>query len=149
MTFIPTITNKLKSVFAQHDLEIVFTSANKLRHLLRPTKDTTDRDSKPGIYEVSCPDCEDKYVGQTSRTITARFKEHMRNVKYNRPHLSAVAKHILENGHWNISADSSRLVHVVNNKLRLDAYESYYIHRQQHLMNTDKGNIESDLFSLV
>jgi hypothetical protein len=38
------------------------------------------------------------YTGQTGRPFKTRFKEHMRDFKYNNRR-STVAQHLLENGH--------------------------------------------------
>lgn len=146
MSFIPKITNKLKTIFAQHKMDMVFKRENKLRQLLGTAKEKSDENLKSGIYEVNCPDCDEKYYGQTTRNLPVRFKEHMRHTKFNRPHLSAVAKHILSNEHWSISVDTAS---AVNDNKRLDAYESYYIRRQPNVMNTDNGNIDSVLFQTV
>lgn len=54
MTFVPQITNKIKSKFADYNLEIVFRSEQKLSCLLGSTKDKVDPLHKSGIYTIKC-----------------------------------------------------------------------------------------------
>jgi hypothetical protein len=44
---------------------------------------------------MSCEDCEGKYVGETSRSLGTRLKEHKRS----RGTLTAVGEHIKDTGH--------------------------------------------------
>lgn len=149
IVYAPEITNKLKQCFKQHNMAIVCASNNKLKSLLGSTKDKVDKLQKTGIYEVSCDDCEQKYIGQTSRNLKVRFGEHMSHVKYNRPQKSSVAEHILSNAHFNVSINNLKLIKSVNKLEKLDAYESYHIHKCTNSMNNDEGNIVSPLFCLL
>ena len=40
-----------------------------------------NNNKKSGIYKTKCKDCEGYYVGQTSRNLDTRYKEHTRHVK--------------------------------------------------------------------
>ena len=46
------------------------------------------------VYEIECPDCDMRYIGETGRRIHERFKEHA-----GRDHNSHFLKHTLEEGH--------------------------------------------------
>ena len=37
--------------------------------------------NKQDIYKIKSKDCEGCYIGQTSRNLETRYKEHMRHVK--------------------------------------------------------------------
>ncbi|KAJ8958672.1 hypothetical protein NQ318_016397 [Aromia moschata] len=54
------------------------------KRFLGNPKDKLDNNEKSGIYEISCKDCDQKYIGQTKRSILTRFKEHMAHLKYDR-----------------------------------------------------------------
>jgi hypothetical protein len=95
---------------------------------------------------------------QTRRNATARFKEHFRNIRYSRPHLSSVANHVLEhvnepNSNHTIKLDNLSPLKEIRKPSQLDAYESFLImklRKQNHeLMNGDDGNINSRLFDLL
>ena len=104
---------------------------------------------KSGIYQISCDDCNEIYIGQTKRTIKTRFKEHISHIKYNRPTKSAVASHTLKNGHLNISIENLSLLKASNDQYQLDAWESLYINKhKQRIMNINEEPILSTLFKL-
>ena len=50
-----------------------------MRNLLVRPKDPTPVDKQCGvIYHIECPECEQKYIGETSRPMGTRFKEHLK-----------------------------------------------------------------------
>jgi hypothetical protein len=63
---------------------------------LRPLKDHLGV-KYPGVYCVPC-ECGKMYVGQTSRNIGIRCKEHMRHLRVGQPEKSAMAEH-MDTGH--------------------------------------------------
>lgn len=67
--------------------------------MLLTTPPVTNCEKKSGIYEISCKDCYEKYVGQTRRSLETRFKDHMGRLKYRRIDISSVAQYALENTH--------------------------------------------------
>ena len=147
--FVPSITNKLKQKFSEHQMEIVYKNDNKLSNLLGSTKDKIEPLKKSGIYTVTCNECEKKYTGQTKRSIEKRFSEHCACIRLNQAHKSAVAAHVLIDGHTNINKNCVKLKKQVNDCRRLDAYEAFYIQNDTDSLNQDNGNIESYLFAKV
>lgn len=136
-------------------MQIVYTNNNKLRNILGSTKDITPIQERSGIYEISCVNCDAKYIGQTKRQVSIRYKEHKTNAKNKQIHRSAIAAHIHTPSddnplQHNIGTfeESVRLLKTVHNERKLDAYESLYISKTTNTMNADKGNIDSPLFSL-
>lgn len=147
--FAPEITNDLKTVFANNNMQIVHSNPFKLKNHLLSTKDKKEHLDKPGIYEIACNSCGRKYYGQTKRSVRKRFKEHTLCIRNNEPRKSAFAQHALDEEHLTTTIDNVRLLKSVNNSYKLDAYESLYIHRDATALNLDKGNIESDLFCFM
>lgn len=129
VSYVPEITNKLKSKFREHNMLLVFRNDSKMINLLGTTKDKLDELDKKGIYSISCGDCDMKYYGQTKRNIKQRFNEHSSYIRKNQGQKSAIAEHVLHNGHFNVSLESIKLVKQVNDDRKLDAYESYFIQR--------------------
>ena len=70
-------------------------------------------------------------------------------IRLNQSYKSAVAAHVLIDGHTNVNKDSLKLKKQVNDCRRLDAYEAYYIQSNTNLLNCDRGNIESPLFAKI
>ena len=50
------------------------------------------------VYRINCNDCAKCYVGQSSRVLSVRIKEHQRDCK-NKKETSAVYSHVKESGH--------------------------------------------------
>lgn len=150
MPYIPEITQKLKKVFKKHNLEIVHNSNSKLQNYIVQLKDKTDDLKKSGIYEISCSECEDKYIGQTKRSIEIRFKEHVSSVQKQQATKSAVALHALENNHTQWNMNNIKLKKQVNKSHELDAYESIYMYLNRSIaMNTMEAPIRSPLFRSI
>ncbi|KAJ8981827.1 hypothetical protein NQ317_003871 [Molorchus minor] len=112
-------------------------------------KDIIGVNDRYGIYEISCKDCNLKYVGQTRRSILTRFKEHMAHLKYGRIDKSSVAQHAFDNNH-RIDINNLSLVKNVTNNRQLDGFESLEIVKCKNRMNSDNGPIpNSPLYWLV
>jgi len=96
----------LKNTGLDKYINIVFSHGNSLHQFFRPPKEklkctpnceTSKISNKPGfcnvknvIYKINCNFCDNIYIGQTSRTIKSRIKEHLTS------HNSAVHKHFLD-----------------------------------------------------
>jgi len=55
----------------------------------------------------------------------------------------------LVDGHLQINKNNVALLKQVNDERMLDAYEAYYIQRDENNLNQDEGNIQSCLFALA
>jgi hypothetical protein len=69
-----------------------------LNSQLPSIKDKTADNKKSGIYQISCgtKNCNQKYIGQTARTLNTRFVEHLTAFKNNHPDQSSIAFHMLK-----------------------------------------------------
>ena len=90
---------KVTDIFKHTDIKIAFKCDNTIAHLSKHTNRTppTMPYDRSGIYSLSCRTCNKEYVGQTSRSLKLRCKEHERYIKHNPQ--SAYALHILNNKH--------------------------------------------------
>lgn len=154
LTFAPKITNKLKNTFKRQNLQIVYSTQNKLCTLFETTKDKIEKNEKSGIYEITCENCPAKYYGQTRRSVKTRYKEHLRAIKIKNIADSAVAVHAVNNKHWNFDDSNVELIKPVSDPRYLDAYESFFIYNHRKMsdlpiMNESNGNIESYLFNCI
>ena len=62
-----------------------------------------------GTYEILCHNCNEKYFGETGRSLEQRIKEHKRDV-HNGNISNAMFLHIQEKGH-SIDWNSARLIY--------------------------------------
>ncbi|XP_072048792.1 uncharacterized protein [Amphiura filiformis] len=79
LPYIKGLSEKLSYIFRDHGVNAYHKPVNTIRSFLVHPKDKTPKPNKCGvIYKISCPDCENTYVGETSRSLGTRFKEHTR-----------------------------------------------------------------------
>ena len=74
------ISDQFKNSITKLDVpcQIIFT-LKKLKHVLPSLKPSTDKSLKSGVvYQITCPRCKSRYVGQTRRHLLTRIKEHGR-----------------------------------------------------------------------
>ena len=69
--------SSLKKSLARYDISTSFHSNTNLKSLLSHTKSTTPPCYvKNVIYKIPCGDCDQFYIGQTSRPLIKQIKEH-------------------------------------------------------------------------
>jgi hypothetical protein len=91
-------TRYITKLFRNTNAKIAYTTNNNLGKLLSAqTAQKTVKYDCSGIYQLECPNCNKKYVGQTGRLFRIRFREHLNDYKYanNR---SKFAQNIIDEG---------------------------------------------------
>jgi hypothetical protein len=86
------------NTFRNTNIQITYKPDTKISKFLTDNKELPNKISNSNIYELICQTCNYAYVGQTSRDLQTRYKEHIRYIKNNDPK-SAYAQHILDNQH--------------------------------------------------
>jgi hypothetical protein len=130
---------RITNLFRNTNIRIAYRSTNKITQRLgqhkRHDKDNTTSNhdyNESGIYQLKCNTCHKAYIGQISRNITQRYKEHIRYIKNNEPK-SAYAEHILQNRHeYGHLTDTMTLLRAVNRTHKLLPYEQLYIQKYHH-----------------
>jgi len=119
---------KVTKIFRNANIRIAYKCRNTIANLIKPSRDHhIPPHNKWGIYQLTCNTCNLSYVGQTSRSLSIRFQEHIRYIRYNNPQ-SAYALHILQNQHEYGQMDSTMtLLKPLNDPSVLLPYEQYYI----------------------
>ena len=125
-------------LFKNTNINIAYKTNNTMRNLLtqhtttnHPTT-TSAKYNKSGIYQLSCPDCNLKYTGQTGRSFLTRYCEHFRDYKCGNGN-SKYAQHLLDNKH-SISPirETVNILHSIKKGKMMDTLEKFsYIHRNQ------------------
>lgn len=146
LPFFPKVTNPLSTALKRHGIHIVTRNNNTTRDLLCNLKDTQLPTQTSGIYEISCKDCDEIYIGQSKRAIKERFKEHVSATNNGHAYKTSVSEHMIENNH---TIDVMRRTKYVRDEYKLDAWESLYMMRERNLMNREPPPIPSYLFRLT
>ena len=142
---------KLSNALRSLGYKTVFQSGKNMQQYLGTTKDKILSNELSGVYQITCPTCNQFYIGQTSRQFITRFKEHQHDC--NKPNLfvgsSAVAEHSQNFKHKFDIVSNAKILQVVNSKQNIDAFESYHIHKLSPQMNKDTGPLPSKLYDFV
>ena len=102
----------------------------KLKTTMPSLKPQVEKQLKSGtVYRIQCPSCQACYVGQTSRHILTRYKEHTRPSAPVRQHFDACSVH-LSFDHMDILKFSSR------GEAHLLTMEALYIEELKPSINT-------------
>ena len=86
-TYIGPQTKFITKIFKNTNINIAYKTKNTNEKLLNHhTKNqsttTSPKFNKSGIYQLTCPDCNMKCIGQTGRYFLTRYREHFRDYKY-------------------------------------------------------------------
>jgi hypothetical protein len=75
-TYVGKETKFIRKLFKNTPLKIAFTAQNTIGKLLfKRQNHIQSKCDKCGAYQVTCPDCNMKYIGQTGRPFYSRFQE--------------------------------------------------------------------------
>jgi len=124
---------KINNLLKNMNIGIAFKTTTTLHHLITPIAPTRLQEhEKSGICIITCKTCPKAYVGQTSRNLKSRFREHIRYIKNNDPR-SKYALHILNCRHeyGNID-DTMTLLKQIDIPTLLLPSEQMYIHSFHH-----------------
>ena len=107
----------MKRACAKAGVNLVTKSGTKLKDILCSSNKTSQAPiCKPGVYEFQCPCSENaKYVGQTTRSILQRGKEHGRAVEKGNWTHSGISAH-KENCAEDIDWSSPTVITTMSNK---------------------------------
>ena len=75
------LSESMKNVGKKHSIQTYFRGGNTIKSLLMTPKDKEHRTKKSGlIHRFKCirVECDDEYIGESSRTFKERFKEHLK-----------------------------------------------------------------------
>jgi len=83
-----------------------------------------------GVYQLECPSCNKKYIGQTGRPFRVRFREHYNDYKYGH-NKSKFAQHVIDEGHsFGPMNEIMEVTHVAKKGRMLDTLEKFYVYKE-------------------
>jgi len=132
-TYVGRETGQINKLFTNTKLKVAGTTNNNLGKLLHNNvTEKTDKYGKSGVYQLNCPTCNKKYIGQTGRPFRVRFREHLNDYKhmYNK---SKFAQHLLNEGHnFGPMEDIMDVIQFAKKGKMLDTLERFYIYEATH-----------------
>jgi hypothetical protein len=107
--YVPGLSERIKKICTKVNIRTVFSSKNTLKSRLVNTKPKSlETYKKDVIYSIPC-ECGLNYIGETSRPLEVRVREHQRRVEQRDPGSSKLADHALEERH-NITWDDAKVI---------------------------------------
>lgn len=137
--FIPGISEFLKRKMSKFQVTVRFKPISSLRKRLVRIKDKVQIEEKSNVvYRIPCANCPKAYIGETTRRLEIRQKEHKSAVKNGQTKNSSIAEHALNNGHipdW----ENTKVLETSSKFLQRRIMEAIHIQREPDPLNRDKG----------
>jgi len=93
------ISEKIARTLEQFDVNVAHKPIKTVGSILKKPKDKFNQDLSTGVvYKINCKHCEKLYIGQTSRALRSRTKEHKRAILTCDKN-SLLAQHCMKNNH--------------------------------------------------
>jgi len=143
-TYVGRETRQITKFFRNTQVEVFYTTNNRLDKLLQSnTSGTKNKYDRSGIYQLKCPSCDKKYVGQTGRPFHVRFREHQHDFRY-MCRKSKFAQHLLDEGHdFSPMEDIMDVIQYANRGKLMDTIERFHIYEL-----TSKGSQINDKLTI-
>jgi ATP-dependent protease HslVU (ClpYQ) ATPase subunit len=148
ITYVGKETNTIARLFKNTRVRISYLTRNTIQKILiNNTTKSKEKYIESGIYQLNCPDCDSKYVGQTGRSFRVRFAEHFRDFKYQN-NKSKFAQHLLEQKHSIGPIENiMEKLHTTNNGRFMNTVEQYHIYKitQKNVQINDKNTVKPNI----
>ena len=129
----------LKIAYPQVSIRLIFSNTNTIGKFLKQKAKCNSELCSNVVYLFTCPSCQARYVGQTSRWLRDRIREHKgrsyrTNLLLSRPSFSAIREHSHLHDHPFKTTDFKILTSLTN-RLDLIIAESLIIHTMKPELN--------------
>ena len=128
------VSESLKKICGKHGVQVYFKGGNTIKSLLVAPKDQDPILKKSGvIYRYKCGrvDCNEEYIGESSRTFGERFREHQKAP-------SPIYDHSNNTGHQ-VTIDNFNIVGREDQNLSRAIKEALYIRVNSPSLNRNIG----------
>ena len=131
----------MRRILARANIRTTFRPCFTLKqHLVKPKDPVSPEKKSIVVYSVPCKSCSAMYVGQTSRQLSTRLKEHKRAVRSTDFNASVLAEHAWNQHHLIDWEEATVLTSETNFHRRL-TLESWYIHKSHQTLNRENGGL--------
>ena len=135
LPYIKGLSENLQRLFHSNNIQTYRKPFNTLRSLLVKPKDATPIEQQCGlVYHIKCQNCNEDYIGETSRNMGTRFKEHTTR----KGTVSAIKDHLENNKHCT-SLENVKILDREGDWHRRKIKEAIMIQRHHPTLNRDKG----------
>jgi hypothetical protein len=122
----------ITKLFTDTNLKVAFKTTTTVGKLSGDTW-TTNTYEQSSIYKMTCQSCHKVYTGQMGRNLKTRYKEHVRNIRFNKDE-SAFPQHILGKGHQHGPMEQiMEIIECARKGNIMNTKENYYIYQFKQL----------------
>ena len=133
LPYVSGLSEHLSRVFRAQDIRTYHKPYNTLRSILVHPKDRTPTEKKTGVvYDITCNDCGEHYIGETARTLEKRLGEHQKQTT------SAIREHQSQANH-EIDWEGVKILDKESVDVKRKIKEAIHIRRQRPMLNRDRG----------
>lgn len=122
------IYNILRGIPTKDKTKISFKTTSSLGLQFFNNKDRTDEMDKCGVYQLSCGECDAKYIGKTYRHFKTRLKEHKNAIRVDNTRYH-FADHINSTGHKHDENLGMKMIRKYNSNQQIVKWEALEIFR--------------------
>ena len=109
------VSDFVKPLLREYDCKVVNKTSSTIRSKLVHNRPQCcyDPSKLPGVYEIPCENCPQKYYGETGRPFSERLGEHKSAVRNKNMNYSAY-RHVRSNNH-NLKWDAAKIIYPSDN----------------------------------
>ena len=137
--YFPGLSESFKQLFRYTPMQVCFKGQKTIKSLLMHPKDKVDPSLKKDIiYQWSCtkPNCKSSYIGETSRSLCERAKEHSKEGSN-----SAIYQHCSSKGHPQPNVDQFKVIDQEKSQIAREAKEAIHIRKLDPELNRNMGKM--------
>ena len=137
--YFPGLSESFKQLFKYTPVQVCFQGQNIIKSMLIHPKDKVDTSLKKDIvYQWSCtkPYCKSSYIGETSRSLCERVKEHSKEGSK-----SAIYQHCSTKGHPPPNIDQFKVIDQEKSQIAREAKEAIHIRKLDPELNRNVGKM--------
>jgi hypothetical protein len=155
-TYIGRETRNITKIFKTTNLKIAFKTTNTIQNHLCNLKEPNHQKNpyqNSGLYQLTCKEYNQKYIGQTGRTFKTRYNEHINAIKSNKL-TSRYAQHILDNQHsYGTIHDTMDILRITKEGQHMNTLERYHIYKNKktygNILNDTYAEAENPIFEVI
>jgi hypothetical protein len=126
-TYIGHETRFITKLFKFFDNGISFTTRNNINTLLIESNNLDNKYNRCRVYQLTCTECNKKYIRQTRRPFHVQYKEHAHEYTHNgnEPNF---AKHLDHQQALCPMEDCITVIHTISNSPMMNTIEKFHIY---------------------
>ena len=136
--YFPGLSESFKKIFKYMPVQVCFKGVNTLKSMLMHPKDKISNDQKKDLvyhWECKADRCNSSYIGETSRALGERVKEHSKSTT------SAILKHCKDFHHPLPSIDDFNIIDKEPSQVTREAKEAIHIRQLDPSLNRNIGKM--------